>query len=197
MADMGLGVIGRRDVVFRRKFRWKFEIQGIIGEENSRSSIRMLPPLKAARPSISIKEMEVRHLDEIVYYPGRQDWKTINVTLYHLQCNNNPIFDWLKLIYDPQDNDDPFKYGIDTAASAGSQKLQAMLAAGGSQIPSGQFIKRNADCVLYDGCGKEMEKWSYECVWPTSIDWGELDMESSDIVYVDLTLRYARASIVS
>lgn len=176
---MGLGVIGRRDVIFRRKFRWMFNITDIVGQEDKNTAIKMLPPLKAARPSISIKEMEVRHLDEVVYYPGRQDWKTINITVYHLQCNNNPIFDWLRTIYDPIAEDgDPFKYAI--AESGGDEA---------------NFVKRVAQCVLYDPCGETMETWTYDCVWPTSIDWGELDFESSDIVYVDLTLRYARAFV--
>ena len=183
MANMGLGIIGRRDIVFRRKFRWMFNIKGIVGQEDTTQSIKMLPPLKSARPSIAIKEMEVRHLDEVVYYPGKADWKTINLTLYHVQCDNNPIFDWLRTIYDPspthiQGNSDadPFKYAL-------------------AENQDDSFIKRRAGCVLYDGCGEVMEEWIYECIWPTSIDWGELDMESSDIVYVDLTLRYARAYV--
>lgn len=176
MGDMGLGVIGQRDILFRRKFRWLFTISDIVGEE-----LPMLPPLKAARPSISIKEMEVRHLDEVVYYPGRQDWKTINLTLYHIQCNNNPIFEWLQTLYDPSPSGeiDPFKYAIS------SNDIGA--------APQTQFIQRQAILTMFDGCGDAMERWIYECVWPTSIDWGDLDMESSDIVYVDLTLRYARA----
>lgn len=182
--DMGLGIIGRRDIVFRTKFRWTFTIQGIVGEENKNNTISMLPPLKAARPSISIKEMEVRHSDEVVYYPGRQDWKTINLTLYHIQCANNPIFDWLKLIYDPTDSVDPFKYGLDVPEPDDPDCTRC-----------DPFIKPEANCTLYDGCGEIMEIWTYECVWPTSIDWGELDYESNDLVYVDLTLRYARASV--
>lgn len=174
--DMGLGVIADRETIFRRKFRWLFEIKDIVGVE-----LPMLPPMKSARPSIAIKEMEVRHLDEVVYYPGRQDWKTINLTLYHVQCANNPIFEWLQSIYDPTDDLDPFKYGLATPTP--------------TEPAPDQFIKRTASCTLYDGCGDTMEKWTYECVWPTSIDWGELDMESSDIVYVDLTLRYARAFV--
>lgn len=179
--DMGLGVIGQRNLVFRRKFRWMFTISDVVGKK-----LPMLPPAKAARPSISIKEMEVRHLDEVVYYPGRQDWKTINLTLYHVQCQNNPVFDWLKALYNPQDKTDPFKYGI-TVDDPATKNFDE------STLP--QFIKRNASCVLYDGCGEIMETWTYDCVWPTSIDWGELDFESSDLVYVDVTLRYARAYV--
>ena len=176
MRDMGLGIIGSQDITFRRKNRWMFSIPGIVGEEEEGNEIKMLPPLKSARPSIAIKEMEIRHLDEVVYYPGRQDWKTINLTLYHVQCDNHPIFDWMKKIYNPLDIEDPFKYGID-------------------QFDENQFIKRTAEVFLFSGCGEVMEKWVYDCVWPTSIDWGELDMESSDIVYVDVTLRYARAYV--
>ncbi len=184
---MGLfsSVLGSKETVFRRKFRWLFEISGIVGDE-----LPMLPPLKAARPAISIKEMEVRHLDEVVYYPGRQDWKTINLTLYHIQCDNNPIFEWLRLLYDPKDDVDPFKYGLNPPPTFGLPGP----ATGPNSFPT-QFIQRSATCTLYDGCGETMERWIYECVWPTSLDWGELDMESSDIVYVDISLRYARAFV--
>lgn len=169
---MGLGILGDRNTQFRMKNRWLFEIKDIVGD-----SLPMLPPSKSARPSISIKEMEVRHLDEVVYYPGRQDWKTVNLTLYHIQCNNNPIYDWLKTIYDPRDGDDPFKYALN------------------EDNPENSFIKREATCTLYDGCGEIMETWIYESVWPTSIEWGELDHDSSGLVFVDLTLRYARAYV--
>ena len=191
MADMGLGVVGQREVTFRRKFRWMFEIEGIVGQE-----LPMLPPLKSARPSISIKEMEVRHLDEVVFYPGRQDWKTINLTLYHVQCQNNPIYEWLKTLYDPTDAEDPFKCGLISDLTR-SQKavLRDIGLLKDTDIQRSEFIKRNANCTLYNGCGDIMEEWTYECVWPTSIDWGELHMESSDIVFVDLTLRYARAFV--
>lgn len=171
--NMGLGIIGDRNTVFRMKFRWMFSISDVVGEE-----LPMLPPLKSSRPSISIKEMEVKHLDETIYYPGAPEWKSINLTLYHIGCDNNPVFDWLKTIYDPTDREDAFKYGVITDNTRN------------------QFIKREASCLLYDGCGETIERWTYDFAWPTDIDWGELNMESSDVVYIDLTLRYARAYVV-
>lgn len=160
--------------VYRRKFRWMFYIDGV----SSDNGTNMLPPSKAARPSISFKEMEVRHLDEVVYYPGRPDWKTINLTLYHQGCaTEDPVFKWMNSIYDPTGND----LGRDDVFIA--------------PLDEG-FVKRTARCEMYDGCGEKIETWWYESVWPTSIDWGDLDMESSDLVYIDLTLRYARAYVL-
>ena len=57
------------------------------------------------------------------------------------------------------------------------------------------FKKRDAKLELYDGCGKILETWVYEGIWPQSVEFGDLDMTSSDVITCDLTLRYDRAYI--
>ncbi len=171
LEDMGPGAVkglGLDDesTCFKRKFRWLFKIEDISAE-----GINALAPQKSARPTITFKEIEAQHLTETIYYPGKPDWKPVALTLYDIKKNKHPIFEWLKTLYDPKD---------------------------GTYVPSclpgkESFKKHDAELELYDGCGNVIETWGFDHVWPNSIDFGDLDMASSDIVMCDLILRYDRA----
>lgn len=163
--SMGLGVLGGSDICIKRKFRWMFSIPDVVGE-----GANMLPPEKSARPSLSFKEIQAEHLNETIYFAGKPDWKPINVTLYDIKTNKNPIFDWLKNQYD-------------TCGGKGDWKRP------------GPKWKRNVNLELYDGCGNIIEKWVLMNAWPNNMEWGELDMKMSDYCTVDMTLRYDRAWI--
>lgn len=165
---MGLGTLGNSDVCFKRKFRWLFLIPSVSGAE-----IGMLPPERGARPSVTIKENEAQHLNEIIYFPSKPDWKPINLTLYDLKTNNNPVINWLSNQYNPQTGSWNIGYGE-------------------VQNPANEF-KKDAQIQMLDGCGDIIEEWELENVWPNNIEWGELDMSDSNYVTVDLTLRYDRA----
>ena len=150
---------------FKRKHRWLFKIEDV-----SANGINSLAPLKAARPTISFKEIEVQHLTETVYFPGKPEWKPITLTLYDRKSYLNPIFNWLSKIYDPSN--------------------------GSKYNPSCDGFKvQQASLEMYDGCGNVLETWVFESVWPQSIDFGDLDMSSSEVMTCDLTLRYDRAYI--
>lgn len=153
---------------FKRKNRWLFKIEDV-----SADGVSSLPPSKAARPSLSFKEIEVQHLNETVYYPGKPEWKPVTLTLYDLKKNSlNPVFEWLSELYDPRSNS---QYG---PSCNGFKKPQATL-------------------ELYDGCGTKIETWVFETVWPQAVEFGDLDMSTSELITCDLTLRYDRAYIES
>jgi len=169
-----LGLSGG-NTCFKRKFRWMLKLDGISGE-----GVNALPPLRSARPSLSFKEMEVQHLNETIFYPSKPEWKPFPLSLYDLKKAEkkvkdkteivdikNPVVAWIKSIYD---------------ASSGDWK------------PSSGF-KRNCTLEMYDGCGNVIETWTFENAWPQNIEFGELDMSSSDVMTIDLTLRYDRAYI--
>jgi hypothetical protein len=151
-----------------QKFRWLLRIDGI-----SAHGINSLPPLKSNRPSISFKELQVEHLNETIYFPGKPDWKPISLSLYDLKKNTHPVFEWLQRVYNPAVN------------SFGQMKTPV----------DNNFIL-SASLEMYNGCGKILEMWVYENVWPQTIDFGELDMGNNEVVTCDLTLRYARAYII-
>jgi hypothetical protein len=164
--DFGLA---SAEACFKRKNRWIFSINGIIADE-SPDGINSLPPSKAARPSLQFKEIEAQHLNETVYYPGKPEWKPITITLYDMKKNNHPIFKWLLEIYEPDDDEL-------------------------SIYPSTDGFKKEAKLTLFDGCGEKIEEWIFENAWPQNIEFGELEMSSSEVVTCDLTIRYDRAYI--
>ena len=155
---------------FKRKNRWLFTITGVSADSNASTGVNSLPPSKTSRPSISFKEIEAQHLSETIYFPGKPEWKPITLTLYDLKKSVNPVFNWLKKIYDPENNS---KYGPSCDG----------------------FKERSATLELFDGCGRSIETWVFETIWPQSIEFGELDMTTSDLTTCDLTLRYDRAYV--
>lgn len=166
MANMGFGPIGS-NTIFLRKYRWMFTLPDVAGAVTG-----VLPPNKAARPSLSFKEIEAQHVTETVYRPGKPDWKPINLTLYDVKGSvmGNPVWEWVRKLYDPQQNS--------------------------TYTPSAEgFIKPTAELVMYDGKGTVCERWTFETVWCSNIEFGDLDMGTSDVVTCDLTLRYDRAYI--
>lgn len=153
---------------FKKKHRWLFTIEGVSADEKSTSC---LPPSKGARPNLNFREIEVQHLNETIYLPGKPEWKTITLTLYDINRNfsGNPVFNWLLKMYDPDQ---------------------------GNFSSFNSFKKKEAYLELYGGCGELLEKWIFESVWPQDIQFGDLDMDSSDVLTCDLTLRYDRAYLI-
>jgi hypothetical protein len=158
----------------KRKFRFLFEISDITsiynGTPNFGDVSKMMPPERAARPSLSIKEIDAVHLNETIYYPGRPEWKPLQVTLFDVM-RTNPIWDWLSKFYDP---------------NTGAYKISS------NGIHN---LKKVARVYILDGQGNECERWLYYGAFPTEIEFGELDMTDPDMVKVTLTLRYDRAVV--
>ena len=156
---------------FKRKFRWKFIIPDI-----SASGVNSLPPVSSARPNLTFSEIRAEHLNETIYYPGKPDWRTINLVLYDIvKPHENPVFSWIKRAYNPTEN------GPQCAAWYPSL-----------DEPS---LKAIATLKLYDGCGCVIEEWRYEHVWPQSVDFGDLEMNNSEYLTANVTLRFDRAYI--
>jgi len=168
MADrkpMGIGVIGQSDITFKRKYRWTFEISGFC--ENETNVVPEHFVQVASRPNLSIEETEINHLNAKTWIPGKASWETISVTyldVAHLEMRS--LFNWLATVYDFTDP---------------------------VQLSQGAKRDWNATGVLnlYDGCGTLLEGWQLKYLWPTSINFGDLDYSSSDIATIELTLRYS------
>lgn len=173
--DFGLNSFDQtgQSTTCKRKFRWLTKIPGI-----SASGINSLPPIRSSRPGVSLKEMEAKHLNENYYYPViKPEWKPINIILYDLITRSglHPVYEWLRKLYDPE---------------TGSAKPSVYALGVGPT-----FIIPQVLIELYDGCGKMIEQWVLEDVWPSNIDFQDLDMNSVDICFCEMSLRYARAYI--
>lgn len=171
---------------FKQKHRWLFTIAGICAD-----GVSSLPPARGARPSLSFKEIEAQHVNETVYFPSKPDWKPINITLYDIKREgqeSHVIFDWLRKMYDVQEG----TFALGSTTPFARRSSAAVRPAVRPEVRPA-FKVPFATLNLYDGCGNTMEKWIFENVWPQIIEFGELDMTSSDVVTCDLTLRYDRA----
>jgi len=185
MPNMGLGNLGRGDTIFKRKFRWMFEVPSIVGE-----GMNMYPPSAAARPKLTFNDFQVNHLVETITIPGRPVWNPITLTVYDIVYDNSasgntpahPIYEWILSLYGEYPYF-PYKF-------SGGQ-----VAYGGYGGAANRFKKPYAYIVMYDGCGCKLEQWTLENVWPSDADFGELDMGSSDVATITLTLKYDRASL--
>lgn len=173
--------------LLKTKFRWYFGIYNLTGD-----NLEALPCIRASRPKIQFREMQAEHLNETIYFPSKPDWQTIQISLYD-RCitTQHPIFTWLRLQYDPQ----PPNGSFDTAhTNAYSFSWDSC----GDACPWYPCVdplsfKPCAALQLYDGCGNIIEAWVLEHCYPQSVDFGELDMGSSEVITADITLRYDRA----
>lgn len=160
--DITTGFKTLKEDQFKRKFRWTIEFK------NHQGLMNMLPPSKAARPSISFKEIEAVHLTENIYLPGRVEYQPLNVTVYDIGGNLKDNIDaWLKSIY-----------AVD--------KHRALYS---------KYYSDTININMLDGSGKVLETWVYEEAWPQKIDFSDLDYSSSDLATIDITFRYSRAYV--
>jgi hypothetical protein len=163
--------LDKGDFCLKRTNRWLFTIPGVCADDTA--GVDALPPEKSARPSLSFKEMEVRHLNEDVFYPVKPDWKPITITLFDLRLRTHPVVEWVKKMYNPAQG-------------------AFFVPNNGANQQKDSFIKE-CNLSLYDGCGNRMEQWIYEDAWINSANFQSLDMTSSGYLTCEITLRYARA----
>ena len=166
---MGIGTLGSPGTVFKMKFRWLLTFIDTNG--TAIGDINALPPAEGSRPHLDFKEESIEHISETIWFPVKPDWKPVNLILYDIKSKENPIVEWLKHIYNAQ---------------KGSWQ---------AHLGSNQY-KKEARLKLFDGCGCALEEWVYENAYPSSVNFGSLDMASSELVKIDITLRYDRAYVL-
>jgi len=179
---MGVGSvgIGNPDVVFKRKFRWTFEVEG-----KSRQCPFAVPAYFckiSARPNISFEDTELNWLNDKMWIPGKASWETITVTYLDAAGTlsgpdagaNLGLYQWLLNVYD-------FAVPTDGNVNFTLKRMNSK-----RKAYSGEVTLR-----LWDGCGHELEQWKLLDAWPQAINFGDLDYSSSDTVDIELTLRYS------
>lgn len=176
---MGLGLF-LTNVTFKRKFQWLFYVRGLSGPHGQ--VVKAMPPRRGNRPTLGWKEQEFQSLTESVFYPMKPAWEPLDLTLYdvvvcgdHQQCH--AIFDW-----------------ISTSSDGGSGLYDPATGAWRPVVSS--RIKKTADLYILSGEGRISEHWILDNVYPQHVRWGELDMDSSDVITVEVSLRYDRAHCV-
>jgi len=178
-----MGIWSLDNFVMKRQFRWLFSIENIVGKPEA-NTVNVKPPLKSQRPNISFKEIPLEHQSETIYMPGKVEWKPINLTVYDVAAYSlfngacrlidNNVYRWIKLFYFPENS----VYGFATNPN-----------------PNVSF-KRPAFLTMLDGQGGVLEQWRFDNAWCQDVNFGDLDMAGSDVMTIDITLRYDRAYII-
>lgn len=164
MANMGIGKLGGSQLIFKRKFRWTFRVDEICGGQSVEEHFVKI----ASRPNLSIEETEINFQNAKTYIPGKATWETITVTYYDVATiDNAPLWNWLASVYEFTDP---------VALKQGSQRVH---------------YSGRGTLNLFDGCGNVLETWVLNDMWPTAMNFGELDYSSSEESTIELTLRYA------
>ncbi len=167
---MGIGQLGFKNLVFKRKFRFTFELFDICGSKSVPKHFIKL----AARPNLAIEETEVNFLNARTYIPGKATWEQITVTYVDVAtADAKPLFDWLASVYNFTD------------------PVNLQMGAVRADYSATGLLK------LWDGCGNIVESWELKDLWPTSINFGDLDYASSDECTIELSLRYSEVKYVN
>lgn len=173
--QMGMGALGSDGIIFKRKFRWTFSLEWQ-GNQISNYFVKI-----ANRPTLNIEETPINFLNGRMYLPGKGEWDTLSVTFYDVGAQADAVatssmgylYSWLASVYD----------------FTRPETLQ--------QSSSATGYGGTGTLRLYDGCGEEMEVWTLKKMFPTSVNFGDLDYSSSDEVTIEVTLRFTQATYES
>jgi len=166
--QMGLGKLGGSSIIFKRKFRWTFQVTS---QCTAIGSIPAYFVKLASRPNISFEETEINFLNAKDWIPGKATWETITVTYYDIASQDmKPLYNWLSSVYNFSSTDQT-KY-----AQMGTKKSDYAC---------------TGTLTMFDGSGNPLEEWTLNNMWPQAINFGDLDYSTSEESTIELTLRYS------
>lgn len=147
----------------KRKNRWLFRFPSELG-------IQEFWLVSAARPTITIADVEIPLLNTSTFVAGRFNWETIDVTLRDGigPSTAQAVMEWIRLC-------------------AESATGRMGYAAG---------YKKNVEIEMLDPTGVVVEKWVLEGTFITSGNFGDLAMDDDSLAEVQITLRPDRALLI-
>jgi hypothetical protein len=156
----------------KRKHRWYFETLGRNGPNMPANVLLVLKT--ATRPNFVAEEPEMHHNQEVVYFAGKHKWDPCKLSWYDVEQNPDvtmEMWTWLNGVV-----------GLDQALR-------------GSNLPVAlpMDYKKNATLTMIDGIGERTETWQMCGCWPKEVNYQELDYSNTEIMLIDVTMRFDRA----
>ncbi len=138
----------------KRQFRWVLAIEGIDA----------FIVKTAARPNISIEEVEIPFINHRRYIAGKASFETMSVTLH------------------------------DPIAPSGAQQVMEWVRTHFESVSGragyADFYKRDVQLKMLDPIGTVVELWDIKGAFLTAADFGSLDYGASDPSEISLTMRF-------
>ena len=118
----------------------------------------------AARPTITMKDVEIPFLNTSTWVVGRYTWETISVTLRDPigPSASQAVMEWVRL---------------HSESVTGRQGYAA-------------GYKRDVELEMLDPTGVVVSKWILKNTMCTAADFGDLDYSQDDLASISLTLRF-------
>lgn len=154
---------------------WLFEFPNISGT-GSRQTLTL--SLDAGfLPKSSNPEIEINGLNRKIYVAGPRKYEAGTLILkdYLDRDTAGEIQAWDRAVYTPSQNFPGGTVGLP----------------GNGSISAG--YKRQCSILLFGPDGSMERHWTLAGCWPSSVDYGSLDMKSAEVVFITLTIRYDEA----
>jgi len=121
----------------------------------------------SARPKATFEETVIDYVNTKRYLSGKMSWNPMQVVMYDPIAPSAAmkIMDWLRLNYE---------------AATGRMGYATM-------------YKKDVSLKLLDPYGTVVELWDVKGAWAQDIDWGDLDMASSDATEITFQMRFDNA----
>jgi len=171
-SNMGLGPLGGPNIIFKRKFRWRFSLSFTCGSNTEYFWASNV--FSGSRPKINIDEVDVHYNGQKYKIPAQEvTYEPIEFSFYDVVgLDLNSLYRWIQIYMRTKD---PFSVNVPPCQSAFGRIILEML----------------------DGCGNVVETCVLWDAWPSSVDFGELDMSQPDACMIKMTVTYNAASINS
>lgn len=124
----------------------------------------------SALPTQMVEEIELNYLNERRYVAGRAAYESIPLVVK-----------------------DMVDVGVATACKTWYEQVHDSST---HKIGLARDYKKVADLILISPEGSIERTWRLHGCWPTAINYGNLDMNSNDIVRIEMNLRFDRAEAI-
>jgi hypothetical protein len=156
----------------KRSFRWYFLLSG----DNEQIETYAIKTVK--KPSFAVTEVPHQYVAHTFYFPGRVTWNTVDVTFV------DPVIPDQSAAITNMFIGAGYRVPKDRASAETSLSKQGFV----DSIGSPQIVQIDAD-------GQPLDTWTLNNAFFTSVDYGQLDYSSEDLVITSVTLRYDFATM--
>lgn len=190
---------------YMRKNRWIMDFAGIPARLssvfNTAGATLRLNCSTAARPKIKFDDTKVNRINGVVNLAGKPSYQDLTIKFYDamklrtvaVQGGDESLFSvsdimegWRELIYQPNKGD-AFGSAANYKGFAYLHMLEPVELDPAADDSDPDFSGGD------DAGGSITQSWIYQGLYPTDIDFGELDYAASDVAEVSVVFRYDRA----
>ena len=163
----------------KRKFRWYLQFGSPNGTGDSPLQ---LAAKKIDKPKFEISTTPHKFINHTFFFPGRLEWKPITATFVDI---GGPDSDIAKILFEKIAGKDGSGYMIPVLPKDCRKSI--------TKNQSVNAFGSNFTIVQTDGAGAPVEQWSLQNPWISTIEFGDLDYTSEDLIEITMTIVYDAA----